>query len=127
MSHPLIEVLVLFCFLMGAVMAWFGLGAILYRIAVGEWPDNSLGQENKPKDPVAPVIAFPSMDKMIRNPFCNGRFANERCFCRSGRKLKQCHGKAYAVTEKEHQEAMELFKEWEDSPEGAAFFSEVRR
>lgn len=62
-----------------------------------------------------------------RNPFCNGRFANMKCFCGSSEKLKNCHGREYMLTKREHKEAMKLFKAWEDSAEGQKFYFNLQR
>lgn len=62
------------------------------------------------------------MSKPLRNPFRNGRYANEKCFCGSGQKVKKCHGREYTLTEEEMKTAKDLFEKWEDSPEGQKFF-----
>lgn len=61
------------------------------------------------------------MAKLLRNPFKNGRYANEKCFCQSGKKLKKCHGFEYIVTEDEMKAAQDLFAKWEDTPAGQQF------
>lgn len=65
--------------------------------------------------------------KIYRNPFHNGRYANMKCFCESGKKLKKCHGIDYSLREDEHNEAMKLFEKWEESPEGVKFFQEKKK
>lgn len=64
---------------------------------------------------------------IYRNPFRNGRFANDRCFCGSSKKLKKCHGKEDFMTTSEHKKAMELFKKWEDSPAGQKYYYQLQQ
>lgn len=37
------------------------------------------------------------MTKLFRNPLHIGALRNRPCICGSGKKIKQCHGKEYAI------------------------------
>lgn len=65
-------------------------------------------------------------EKLLRNPWKNGVYANHKCFCGSGKKLKKCHGESVTLTEKEMKDARALYEKWEDSPEGILFFKKLR-
>lgn len=42
---------------------------------------------------------------LLRNPLYIPKFGNRPCVCGSGKKMKKCHGKEYAITKEEYEEA----------------------
>ena len=48
---------------------------------------------------------------MYRNPMAHGAYRNHPCICGSGKKMKKCHGKDYAVTLEGLQEIHRLGEE----------------
>jgi hypothetical protein len=48
---------------------------------------------------------------MFRNPMAHGQYRNHPCICGSGKKMKKCHGKEYAITAEELEAIKTLGKE----------------
>ena len=49
-----------------------------------------------------------SDEKQYRNPLSGGNLRNKICLCGSGKKVKRCHGKDYAIDVIKHNEISRL-------------------
>lgn len=50
--------------------------------------------------------------KKFRNPLSQGVYRNMQCICNSGKKVKKCHGKEYALTAVEHNEITRMINDY---------------
>lgn len=55
------------------------------------------------------------MEKLFRNPLHIGSLRNKPCVCGSGKKIKVCHGKTYAIPEVEAKGIAEMIVEHQNN------------